>query len=59
LKSRLYHAGRLEDRDRKRGCQGEDQHPHRAPGIVIGKKGAEIEKLKKEISRLTQPRGLF
>jgi small subunit ribosomal protein S3 len=32
----------------------QDQHPHRAPGIVIGKRGAGVEQLKKEVQALTE-----
>ena len=32
IKKKLNHAGVSVHRDRARGEQGEDQHPHRAPG---------------------------
>jgi small subunit ribosomal protein S3 len=53
LKSRLYHAGISKIEIESAGNKAKiDIHTAR-PGIVIGKKGAEIEKLKKELSRLT------
>lgn len=53
LKARLYHAGisRIEI-DRAANKVKINLHTAR-PGIVIGKKGAEIEKLKEEISHVT------
>lgn len=53
LKKRLSHAGvpRIEI---ERAAKNVRVHIHTArPGIVIGKKGAEIENLKKEIQKLT------
>lgn len=53
LKSRLYHAG-ISKIEIERAANKAKINIHTArPGIVIGKKGAEIEKLKEEISRLT------
>lgn len=53
LKQRLYHAG-ISRIDVERAASKAKINIHTArPGIVIGKKGAEIEKLKEEISRLT------
>jgi small subunit ribosomal protein S3 len=53
LKSRLYHAG-ISRIEIERAANKAKINIHTArPGIVIGKKGAEIEKLKEEISRLT------
>ncbi|HEY2989552.1 MAG TPA: 30S ribosomal protein S3 [Candidatus Binatia bacterium] len=54
LKSRLYHAG-ISKIEIESAANKAKINIHTArPGIVIGKKGAEIEKLKKELSRLTQ-----
>ena len=53
LKKRFSHAGCLEDRDRARGEQAEDRHLHLAAGIIIGRKGTEVDKLKKEIQKRT------
>ena len=53
LKARLYHAGvsRIEI---ERAANKAKINIHTArPGIVIGKKGAEIEKLKQELAKLT------
>jgi small subunit ribosomal protein S3 len=53
LKARLYHAGvsRIEI---ERAANKAKINIHTArPGIVIGKKGAEIEKLKQELGKLT------
>ena len=53
LKSRLYHAG-ISKIEVERAAKKAKINIHTArPGIVIGKKGAEIEKLKEEITRLT------
>lgn len=53
LKSRLYHAG-ISKIEIERAANKAKISIHTArPGIVIGKKGAEIEKLKEEIARLT------
>ncbi|HEX9445333.1 MAG TPA: 30S ribosomal protein S3 [Candidatus Binatia bacterium] len=53
LKSRLYHAG-LSKIEIESAANKAKINIHTArPGIVIGKKGAEIEKLKKELSSLT------
>ena len=54
LKKRLYHAG-VSKIDIERAANKAKINIHTArPGIVIGKKGAEIEKLKQELSRLTK-----
>ena len=54
LKGRLYHAG-ISRIEIESAANKAKINIHTArPGIVIGKKGAEIEKLKKEISRLTE-----
>lgn len=53
LKQRLYHAG-ISRIDIERAASKAKINIHTArPGIVIGKKGAEIEKLKDELGRLT------
>jgi small subunit ribosomal protein S3 len=53
LKQRLYHAG-ISHIDVERAANKAKINIHTArPGIVIGKKGAEIEKLKEELSKLT------
>jgi len=53
LKARLYHAG-VSRIDIERAANKAKINIHTArPGIVIGKKGAEIEKLKQELTRLT------
>jgi len=58
LKRRLYHAGVAKiEVDRAANKAKINIHTAR-PGIVIGKKGAEIEKLKQELARLT-PRETF
>ena len=53
LKERLYHAG-VSKVEIERAANKAKINIHTArPGIVIGKKGAEIEKLKQELSKLT------
>jgi len=53
IKSRVYHAG-ISKIEIERASNKAKINIHTArPGIVIGKKGAEIEKLKEELSRLT------
>lgn len=53
LKDRLYHAG-ISRIEIERAASKATINIHTArPGIVIGKKGAEIEKLKTEIARLS------
>lgn len=53
LKQRLYHAG-ISRIDVERAANKAKINIHTArPGIVIGKKGAEIEKLKEELAKLT------
>ena len=52
LKARLYHAG-VSKIEIERAANKVKINIHTArPGIVIGKKGAEIEKLKQELARL-------
>src|SRR5882762_1602263 len=54
LKSRLYHAG-ISRIEIERAANKAKINIHTArPGIVIGKKGAEIEKLKQELAKLTK-----
>jgi small subunit ribosomal protein S3 len=54
LKERLYHAG-ISKVEIERAANKAKINIHTArPGIVIGKKGAEIEKLKGELSKLTK-----
>jgi small subunit ribosomal protein S3 len=53
LKSRLYHAGLSKIEIESAAAKAKINIHTARPGIVIGKKGAEIEKLKKELSRLT------
>ena len=53
IKRRLYHAG-LAKVEIERAANKAKVNVHTArPGIVIGKKGAEIEKLKSELNKLT------
>jgi small subunit ribosomal protein S3 len=53
LKKRLYHAG-ISKIEIERAANKVKINIYTArPGIVIGKKGAEIEKLKQEVTRLT------
>jgi len=54
LKDRLYHAG-ISKVEIERAARKAKINIYTArPGIVIGKKGAEIEKLKQELARLTK-----
>ena len=54
VKRRLYHAG-IAKVEIERAANKAKVNVHTArPGIVIGKKGAEIEKLKGELNKLTQ-----
>jgi small subunit ribosomal protein S3 len=52
LKKRLYHAGLSKVRIERTGEQVRIKLFTARPGIVIGKKGAEIEILKKELEKL-------
>jgi small subunit ribosomal protein S3 len=53
IKRRLYHAG-IAKVEIERAANKAKVNVHTArPGIVIGKKGAEIEKLKGELNKLT------
>jgi small subunit ribosomal protein S3 len=53
LKSRLYHAGISKIEIERAANKAKINIYTARPGIVIGKKGAEIEKLKEEIAKLT------
>ena len=53
LKNRLYHAGISKIEIERAANKAKINIQTARPGIVIGKKGAEIEKLKGEISRLS------
>jgi small subunit ribosomal protein S3 len=53
LKKRLYHAGVSKIEIERAASKAKINIYTARPGIVIGKKGAEIEKLKTEIMRLT------
>ncbi len=54
IKGQLFHAG-ISKIEIERATNKAKINIHTArPGIVIGKKGAEIEKLKEELSRLTR-----
>ena len=54
LKGRLYHAGISKVEIERAANKAKINIYTARPGIVIGKKGAEIEKLKGEIGRLTK-----
>ena len=54
LKERLYHAGISKVEIERAASKAKINIYTARPGIVIGKKGAEIEKLKSELTRLTQ-----
>jgi small subunit ribosomal protein S3 len=53
LKQRLYHAGISKVEIERAANKAKINIFTARPGIVIGKKGAEIEKLKSELSKLT------
>jgi small subunit ribosomal protein S3 len=53
LKTRLYHAGISKVEIERAANKAKINIYTARPGIVIGKKGAEIEKLKSELSKLT------
>lgn len=53
LKERLYHAGISKVEIERAANKAKINIYTARPGIVIGKKGAEIEKLKSELARLT------
>jgi len=53
LKKRLYHAG-ISKIEMERAASKVKIHIHAArPGIIIGKKGSEMEVLKRELAKLT------
>src|SRR6185503_12625263 len=54
LKERLYHAGVSKIEIERAANKAKINIYTARPGIVIGKKGAEIEKLKSELARLTK-----
>src|SRR6476469_9244658 len=54
LKSRLYHAGISRIEIERAANKAKINIYTARPGIVIGKKGAEIEKLKEEVQALTE-----
>lgn len=54
LKERLYHAGISKVEIERAANKAKINIYTARPGIVIGKKGAEIEKLKGELGRLTK-----
>jgi small subunit ribosomal protein S3 len=54
LKERLYHAGISKVEIERAANKAKINIYTARPGIVIGKKGAEIEKLKSELARLTK-----
>jgi small subunit ribosomal protein S3 len=54
LKERLYHAGISKVEIERAANKAKINIYTARPGIVIGKKGAEIDKLKSEIARLTK-----
>jgi small subunit ribosomal protein S3 len=54
LKKKLYHAG-ISKIDIERAASRAKVNIYAArPGVIIGKKGSEIEKLKKDIEQITQ-----
>lgn len=54
LKTRLYHAGISKVEIERAANKAKINIYTARPGIVIGKKGAEIDKLKSEIAKLTK-----
>ena len=54
LKERLYHAGVSKVEIERAATKAKINIYTARPGIVIGKKGAEIEKLKSELAKLTK-----
>lgn len=54
IKKRLYHAGLSKIEIERAANKAKINIYTSRPGIVIGKKGAEIEKLKSELSRMTE-----
>ncbi len=58
IKERLYHAGISKVEIERAANKAKINIYTARPGIVIGKKGAEIEKLKSELGKLTEQRVL-
>lgn len=54
IKEKLYHAGIAKVEIERTGNRAKITIRAARPGIIIGQKGAEIEKLQKEIQKLTQ-----
>jgi small subunit ribosomal protein S3 len=54
IKKRLYHAGISKVEIERTGNRAKFTIRASRPGIIIGQKGAEIEKLQKEIQKMTQ-----
>jgi len=54
IKKRLYHAGISKVEIERTGNRAKITIRASRPGIIIGQKGAEIEKLQKEIQKMTQ-----
>ena len=54
IKTRLYHAGLSKIEIERAANKAKINIYTSRPGIVIGKKGAEIEKLKSELSHMTE-----
>ncbi|MBI4496166.1 MAG: 30S ribosomal protein S3 [Deltaproteobacteria bacterium] len=54
IKRRLYHAGISKIEIERTANRAKITIRTSRPGIIIGQKGAEIEKLQKEVQRLTQ-----
>src|SRR5438094_5452948 len=54
IKKRLYHAGISKVEIERAANKAKINIYTARPGIVIGKKGAEIEKLKQELAKLTK-----
>ena len=53
IKDQLYHAGHREDRHRALGQPARITIFTARPGIIIGRKGSEVEKLKNELQMRT------
>ena len=53
IKKRLYHAGISKVEIERAASKAKINIYTARPGIVIGKKGAEIEKLKQELTRMS------
>src|SRR5499427_2160695 len=59
LKTRLYHAGISKIEIERAANKAKINIYTARPGIVIGKKGAEIDKLKAEIAKLTKKESII